>query len=229
MKSLAVVCNNIKKTFHTGDSDVTALRGINLEVFKSELLMLVGPSGCGKTTLISVIAGILQPTSGSCIVLDKDWQNMNEKARADFRGRNIGFVFQSYNLIPTLTIVENVSIPLLLTGKDKQFAEQRAIEKLELVGLGSRIKALPTELSGGQQQRVAIARSLIHEPQIIVCDEPTAALDHETGTKVMEIFRKVALQDNRTLIVVTHDSRIFHFADRIARLDDGVIVEISKT
>jgi len=223
---VAVSCTGIKKTFHTGESDVIALKGINLTVNAGELFMLVGPAGCGKTTLISVIAGILEQDAGTCLVFGKNLHTMSESKRTKFRGENIGFVFQSYNLIPTLSILENVSIPLLIRGISKQIAEERAREKLEMVGLAARTNALSTELSGGQQQRVAIARALVHEPKLIVCDEPTAALDQETGLKVMEIFRNVALQNNRALIVVTHDSRIFSFADRIAKLDDGNIEKI---
>lgn len=226
---VAVSCRAIKKTFHTGESDVVALRGIDLTINSGELFMLVGPSGCGKTTLISIVAGILEQNSGTCLVYDNNLHAMSEAERTKFRGDNIGFVFQAYNLIPALSLLENVSIPLLIRGLPRQVAEERAKEKLELVGLANRANSRPLDLSGGQQQRVAIARALVHEPRLIVCDEPTAALDHENGQKVMEIFRSVALQKGRALIVVTHDPRIFSFADRIAKLNDGSLEKLVKS
>jgi putative ABC transport system ATP-binding protein len=190
------------------------------------LLMLVGPSGCGKTTLISVIAAILDLDSGTCEVLGRDLQHMNQSERAHFRGVSIGFVFQLFNLLPALTAVENVAIPLLINGRSRRHAEARAREVLEAVGLGIRVSARPAQLSGGQQQRVAIARALVHDPKLIVCDEPTSNLDHKTGRSIMEALRGVAKSSDRALIVVTHDTRIFEFADRIARMDDGKIIEV---
>lgn len=222
----AVECSGIKKTFRTADTEVVALGGVDLDVKAGELYMLVGPSGCGKTTLISVIAGILNQDEGECLVYGRNLKQMSEQDRTNFRGQNIGFVFQAYNLIPTISILENVAIPLLLNSHPMKDALQIAQQKLELVGLGDRSNSLSTQLSGGQQQRVAIARALVHDPKLIVCDEPTAALDHDTGTKVMDIFKTVALDQNRALIIVTHDSRIFSYADRIAKLDDGKILKI---
>jgi putative ABC transport system ATP-binding protein len=203
-----------------------ALRGIDLEVRRGELLMLVGPSGCGKTTLISVIAAILDQDSGKCEVLGRDLQHMSQSERARFRGVSIGFVFQLFNLLPALTAVENVSVPLLINGISWRHAEVRARDVLKAVGLGIRLSARPTQLSGGQQQRVAIARALVHDPKLIVCDEPTSNLDHKTGRSVMEVLRGVAKGPDRALIVVTHDTRIFEFADRIAHMDDGKIIEV---
>jgi putative ABC transport system ATP-binding protein len=203
-----------------------ALRGIDFEVRRGELLLLVGPSGCGKTTLISIIAAILDQDSGKCEVLGHDLEEMDQRERANFRGASIGFVFQVFNLLPALTALENVTIPLLINGAPQSQAETRAREALEAVGLGARLDALPAHLSGGQQQRVAIARALVHDPKLIVCDEPTSNLDHETGRSMMEVLRGVARSPNRALIVVTHDTRIFDFADRIARMDDGKIVEV---
>ncbi len=222
----AVVCSNVAKTYRSEGSETPALRGVDLEVQKGELLMLVGPSGCGKTTLISVIAGILNQDSGACSVFGADVRSLPDAEKTAFRGRNIGFVFQSFNLIPQLTVVENVAIPLLLFKVERREALARAAEILREVGLGEKIHVQPAQLSGGQQQRVAIARSLVHEPQLIVCDEPTSSLDHKTGLQVMELFSKVALKDKRTVIIVTHDSRIFQFADRIASMDDGVITKV---
>jgi putative ABC transport system ATP-binding protein len=223
--NVAVCCRRVTKSYGAGDSRVMALRGIDLEVRRGELLMLVGPSGCGKTTLISVIAAILDQDSGKCEVLGRDLQHMSQSERARFRGVSIGFVFQLFNLLPALTAVENVSVPLLINGICRRHAEVRARDVLEAVGLGIRLSARPTQLSGGQQQRVAIARALVHDPKLIVCDEPTSNLDHKTGRSVMEVLRGVAKSPDRALIVVTHDTRIFEFADRIAHMDDGKIIE----
>lgn len=225
-KQIAVDCSGVTKSYGTGDARVTALRGIDLQARCDELMMLVGPSGCGKTTLISVIAGILDRDAGECNVFGHDYGKMTQGERTAFRGKTIGFVFQAFNLLPTLTAQENAAIPLLLNGVRKREALDRAREMLERVGLGGRTHSLPAQLSGGQQQRVAIARSLVHSPRLIVCDEPTSALDHETGHKVMELLREMALGQGRALIIVTHDSRIFEFADRIARMDDGRVVSV---
>lgn len=218
---VAVHCRAVTKTYGVGTSVVTALRGIDLNINAGELMMLVGPSGCGKTTLISVIAGILDRDAGECSVFGKDFSSMSGTQRTRFRGENIGFVFQAFNLLPTLTAAENVAVPLMILGEGRHSAVKKGREMLERVGLGERYKSLPSQLSGGQQQRVAIARALIHGPRLIVCDEPTSALDHETGHVIMRLLKQVALQDNRVLVIVTHDSRIFGFADRIAKLDDG--------
>lgn len=222
----AVECQNVRKVFGSGSSEVKALRGINLNVQEGELMMLVGPSGCGKTTLISVIAGVLDPSNGSCRVFGHSMQNMTNDERTRYRGRSIGFVFQQFNLIPSLTLNENVAIPLLINGKRYDKALNMASAALQRVGLSGRESDRPSQLSGGQQQRVAIARAIVHSPQLIVCDEPTSALDHVTGELIVELLREVASGDGRALIIVTHDSRIFHYADRIARMDDGTIQQI---
>jgi len=223
---IAVRCRGVAKAYGEAEARVQALRGVDLEVRCGELLMLVGPSGCGKTTLISVIAGILSRDAGQCEVFGQDLQGLSPRERTRSRGAVIGFVFQSFNLLPTLSTIENVSVPLLINGMLRKGAEHRAGEVLEAVNLGTRLNALPAQLSGGQQQRVAIARALVHEPKLIVCDEPTSNLDHETGRSMMEILRGIAKTPNRALIVVTHDSRIYEFADRIARMDDGKIIEV---
>jgi putative ABC transport system ATP-binding protein len=224
--TVAVRCRDVVKTYGSGTSAVTALRGIDLDVKTGELMMLVGPSGCGKTTLISVIAGILNQDSGECTVFGRDLKAIGNKARTKYRGEAIGFVFQSFNLLPTLTAAENASIPLLINGVPRRKATAQATQMLERVGLGGRAHSLPTELSGGQQQRVAIARALVHSPSLVVCDEPTSALDHETGHKVMELLREIALAEGRALVIVTHDQRIFEFADRIAQMDDGHVINV---
>jgi putative ABC transport system ATP-binding protein len=220
---VTVHCRNVVKSYGSGSSKVMALRGIDLEVRRGELLMLVGPSGCGKTTLISVIAGILNQDSGDCRVLGEDLLGMGQRRKTRFRGENVGFVFQAFNLLPSLSAAENAAVPLLINGLSRGKALAKAKEMLARVGLGDRTHSLPSQLSGGQQQRVAIARALVHEPKLIVCDEPTSALDHDTGHNVMGLLREVALGEGRSLVIVTHDARIFEFADRIAHMDDGRI------
>ncbi len=227
---VAVKCHNLRKTYGEGQAAVQALRQVDLEVRTGELLMLVGPSGCGKTTLISIIAGILDQSEGDCLVFEQDFRNMRVQDKTSYRGQNIGFVFQAYNLIPALTAAENVAVPLLLHGTKRVPATERAREVLKQTGFDERMMgSLPSELSGGQQQRVAIARAMVHNPNLIVCDEPTSALDHDTGQHIMELLREVALQEGRALVVVTHDARIFGFADRIAKMDDGRIEQIVKS
>lgn len=223
----AVRCRNVVKTYGTGNAAVRALRGVDLDVRTGELLMLVGPSGCGKTTLISVVAGVLDRDEGECVVLGSDFKKIGPAATTRFRAANVGFVFQAFNLIPTLTIAENVAVPLLINGVPRAQAIDRARAILTRVGLGDRTRDVPTRLSGGQQQRVAISRALVHNPRLLVCDEPTSALDHATGQKVMELLREVAEGHDLSLVVVTHDARIFEFADRIAEMDDGRIVRVS--
>jgi putative ABC transport system ATP-binding protein len=223
---IAVHCQGLTKSYGTGGTKVMALRGVDLDVRRGELFMLVGPSGSGKTTLISIIAAILEGDSGMCEVLGHDLRHLSPRERAHLRCVAIGFVFQLFNLLPALTAVENVAVPLLINGVSRKHAETRAREVLEAVGLNSRVSALPAQLSGGQQQRVAIARALVHDPKLIICDEPTSNLDHETGRSMMEVMRHVAKSPDRALIVVTHDTRIFEFADRIARMDDGKIIDV---
>jgi putative ABC transport system ATP-binding protein len=225
--SIAVSCRSVTKTYGQGTAAVQALRGVDLEVRTGELLMLVGPSGCGKTTLISVIAGVLGRDGGDCSVFQNDYQKMGELETTRFRGKNIGFVFQAFNLIPTLTAEENAAAPLIINGTNRRTAVTRAREVLQKVGFDGRMmRSLPTDLSGGQQQRVAIARAMVHNPRLIVCDEPTSALDSETGRMVMELMRRLVLDKDRALVVVTHDARIFQFADRIARMEDGRITRL---
>jgi putative ABC transport system ATP-binding protein len=223
----AIHCKGLTKTFGKGSAAVQALRGVDLEVRTGEMLMLVGPSGCGKTTLISTIAGVLQRDGGECRVFGHDYRKMREQETTRFRGERIGFVFQALNLIPTLTAAENVSAPLMINGMKRAQAMQQARDILGRVGFDARMmESLPADLSGGQQQRVAIARSVVHNPGLIVCDEPTSALDSETGQMVMGLMRELAVASDRALVVVTHDARIFDFADRIAHMEDGRITRI---
>ena len=225
---IAVFCKEVTKSYVTGPTKVMALRGVDLDVQMGELLMLVGPSGCGKTTLISVVAGILDHDDGECLVFQQDLRAMGQTKKTRYRGQNVGFVFQAYNLLPTLTALENVSVPLLILGFHRTEAQSRAKDILRQVGLEDRLYSLPAQLSGGQQQRIAIARALVHSPRLVVCDEPTSALDAETGQRVIDVLRNTALSEERALIIVTHDNRIFNFADRIARMEDGRIISVES-
>jgi putative ABC transport system ATP-binding protein len=192
-----------------------------------ELTLLVGPSGCGKTTLISVVAGLLDPTAGRIEVFGEDLAELRGRRLVEFRGRNIGFVFQQYNLLPALTAAENAAVPLIIAGGNRRRAVERAKEVLDGVGLGDKVNSRPNQLSGGQQQRVAIARALVHEPRLLVCDEPTAALDAQSGRTVMELIRRVAVQPDRSVIVVTHDSRVYGFGDRMILMSDGQVDRVT--
>jgi putative ABC transport system ATP-binding protein len=216
-----VMCRNLVKDYGSGSARVRALRGVDLDIPPGELTLLVGPSGCGKTTLISILAATLDATSGDVAVLGADLTRLSKRARAAFRAKNVGFVFQQFNLLPALTAVENVAVPLVINGSSRRAAMARATEVLKKVGLGDRLDALPSHLSGGQQQRVAIARALVHRPHLLVADEPTSALDAHTGQSIMELIRQVALQPDRVTVVVTHDARVFGFGDRIITLEDG--------
>ncbi len=223
---VAVQIRGVTKHFGAGDQRVVALRGVDWEIAKGQISMIVGPSGCGKTTLLSVVAGILNCDDGEVVIFGQRVSKMRDGERTKFRARNIGFVFQQYNLLPALTAAENAAIPLVIGGWNKDKAVARAREILDQLGMGKKTENLPSQLSGGQQQRVAIARALVHEPRLLVCDEPTAALDHETGLNVMQLLRQVAVRPDRAVVIVTHDNRVFHFGDRIAHMDDGRIVEV---
>lgn len=223
MNNQTVLCKDIYKTYGTGSNKVEALKGVSLTINRGELRLLMGPSGSGKTTLISIIAAILSQDSGTCLINNVDVHAMKDEDKTHFRGKHIGFVFQIFNLIPFLTNEDNISIPLLIQGTPIKEAQEKAKALLNDFDLGDKIGKYPTELSGGQQQRIAIARALIHEPEIIVCDEPTSFLDHISGNKIMHILRDLAKKKNLTLIVVTHDPRIVEFADKIDYLEDGVI------
>jgi putative ABC transport system ATP-binding protein len=218
----------VKKHFGEGETRIEVLRGVDFEARFGELSFLVGPSGCGKTTLVSVIAGLLERTSGELGILGRPMDKLKGSERVLFRRQNVGFLFQQYNLLPALTAAENVAVPLLAAGEGRKQAVPRAKELLARLGLGHRTEAFPKELSGGQQQRVALARALIHEPRLVVCDEPTAALDSANGEAVMELLAKSAVHPDRAVIVVTHDTRVFHFAHSIAHMDDGRIGDVTR-
>ncbi len=223
MKTL-VETQNISKDFSVGGQKNRVLFDINLKINSGELTMLVGPSGCGKTTLLSVIGGILSPSEGKVFVNNTELTKLSDKQKVDFRRKNIGFIFQQYNLLPALTAVENAAIPLIASGVKLVDACKKSAKILSEIGMENHLEKLPNQLSGGQQQRVAIARALVHEPLLVVCDEPTAALDAASGLKVMEILQNHAIKNDRGVIVVTHDDRIFKFANRVIKMEDGKII-----
>ena len=226
---LAVHVRNVSKSFGVGEAQTHALKGVNFDARQGEMLLIVGPSGCGKTTLLSVIAGTLHFDSGEIDVFGSALHTMRKSAITEFRKHTVGFIFQQFNLIPTLNLAENVSVPLLINGVRRKPAEEKAAHLLNTVGLAGRERDYPNNLSGGQQQRVAIARALVHEPKLLICDEPTSALDKETGATIMELLRSVARAPNRTVIVVTHDPRVFHYADRMAEMEDGQVQRVHET
>jgi len=222
----SIQCSDIKKSYGASSIRVQALKGVSLDVFSGETMIIMGPSGCGKTTLISIITGTLGFDSGTCIVLGQDLSMMKGDDLVQWRGRNIGFVFQSFNLIPTLTIAENVAIPLLIQNEKLSSVMTKAQSTLDSVGLSDKASMYPAALSGGQQQRVAIARAIIHKPNLLVCDEPTSALDANSGTLVLELLKRISQEHGTTLIIVTHDQRILKYGDRITEVEDGQIQSI---
>ncbi len=221
MNTIAIECKGIRKSYGTDENKVEALKSTNLEIHKNQLTLLVGPSGSGKTTLISIIATILTPDQGELILLNQKVQSMTENEKAHFRRENIGIVFQSFFLIPTLTVAENVALPLIVGGMEEQAAIKKAIELLDKVHLAHRSHVSPSQLSKGQQQRIAIARAMINDAAIIICDEPTSSLDHVSGFEIMDFLHALAKNSSKAVLVVTHDPRIFAYADRIIPMSDG--------
>jgi len=219
----AIAVRQLRKTYAEGNTGTLALRGVDLDVHAGELLMLVGPSGSGKTTLLSIMGCILTASSGSVRVAGQEITQLNEKQLPAIRLEHIGFVFQGFNLFPTLSAGENVELMLDLKGVGAKPAKKRAAELLDQVGLADKYASFPSDLSGGQKQRIAIARALAGDPGIILADEPTAALDSHTGKNVMEMMSELAHQRGRAVVIVTHDSRVLGFADRIVKIEDGAI------
>lgn len=224
-KKVAIQCQGIKKSYGEGECRTEALKGIDLDINKGELTLLVGPSGSGKTTLLSIITSALTPDAGKLFILDKDIGQLTEKEKADFCSQNMGVVFQSLFLIPSLTVEENVALPLIVAGQTEEEAHDRATDLLKKLQIEKYAATAPTSMSKGQQQRVAIARALIHDPSVIICDEPTSALDQANGMTVMSILHELASDPKRAVVVVTHDHRTFPFADRIVNMNDGQITE----
>lgn len=228
MATTAVKADGLVKWFGESEARTYAVQGVSLEAFFGEMLYIEGPSGSGKTTLLSLISGILRPNSGSVLVEDKDIWNMTSDQIADFRLNKVGFVFQDYHLFPRLTTVENVAIPLILKRRDWNESINEAMEYLDIVGIKDRAQLPPVKLSGGEQQRVAIARAIASSPDILIFDEPTASLDGDTGRRIVEFVKNNILNGSRCIIIVTHDSRIFEYADRIMKMEDGRITDIEK-
>ena len=219
----AISVNGITRDFEAGGQVLRVLHGIDLDVEAGQMTYLVGESGSGKTTLISIIAGILYPTEGGVRVFGTDIYALSDRRLVEFRLNTIGFIFQQYNLIPTIDAASNAAVPLIAQGMGRLEATERAQAMLERLNIGDQGRKLPSQLSGGQMQRVAIARALVHEPRLVVCDEPTAALDASSGRRVMGLLRDVAMAGDRSVIIVTHDNRIFDLADRILVMEDGRI------
>lgn len=228
MANLAVKATELVKWFGEGDAKTFAVRGVSFDAFFGEMLYIEGPSGSGKTTLLSVISGILRPNSGRVLVEDTDIWNLTSDQIADFRLNKVGFVFQDYHLFPRLTTVENVAIPLIMKKLDWNESISMAMEYLDIVGIKDRALLQPVKLSGGEQQRVAIARAIASRPDILIFDEPTASLDGDTGRRIVDFVKSNILSGKRCIIIVTHDSRIFEFADRIMKMEDGRIVGVEK-
>jgi putative ABC transport system ATP-binding protein len=228
MDSVAIRAEGLTKWFGQGDTRTYAVRDVRDVSFEArfhEMLYIVGPSGSGKTTLLSIISGILRPDAGKVRVEDTDVWGLRENALASFRLEKIGFVFQDFHLFPNLTTVENVAIPLVLKRRDWAEAMKEATRYLDIVGLGARAKLNPSRLSGGEQQRVAIARALASGPDLMIFDEPTASLDGDTGKKIVEFVKREVLSEHRCIVVVTHDDRIYEYADRILHMEDGRLLD----
>jgi putative ABC transport system ATP-binding protein len=224
--TLAVQCRGVIKEFGTGQTRIRVLRGIDVDIELGKTTFLVGPSGCGKTTLVSVIAGLLTATRGNIQVLGQDLVKLRSSALIDFRSRNLGFVFQQFNLIPALNAAENAAVPLIIQGHSMRRATKKVEWLFDKLDMTKHRFKYPNQLSGGQQQRVAVARALIHQPRLVICDEPTASLDAETGNAVMMLLSELAASPERAVIIVTHDSRIFSFADSIVYLSDGQVTRV---
>jgi putative ABC transport system ATP-binding protein len=228
MANTAVRASELVKWFGEGETKTYAVRGVSFEAYFGEMLFIEGPSGSGKTTLLSMISGILRPNSGAVIVEDKEIWSLTSDQIADFRLNTVGFVFQDYHLFSRLTTVENVAIPLILKKLDWNESINMAMQYLEIVGLKERAHLPPVKLSTGEQQRVAIARAIASRPDILILDEPTASLDGDTGRRIVDFVKKNILNANRFILIVTHDSRIFEYADRIMKMADGKITGVEK-
>jgi putative ABC transport system ATP-binding protein len=220
-----IQATEVRKTYDTGKVKVDALRGIDLSILRGEMVAVMGPSGCGKTTLLNVLSGLDDLTGGQVVIDDAPIHTMSDRKRTRYRAEKMGFIFQSFNLLPVLSAVENVELPLLMAGVKPGNARRRAQESLALVGLTGEARKLPAEMSGGQQQRVTVARALANDPAIVWADEPTGALDSETSGEVMNLLCQLNKEKSQTFVLVTHDIAVGRRADRILRMADGEIVE----
>jgi len=223
-----VVVKNLTKVYESGSTQVQAVRSINLTIEQGEFVAVMGPSGCGKSTLLHLLGGLDQPTSGNIYIEGIDLSTLSDHKLTELRRRKIGFIFQYFNLIPVLDAVDNTALPLILDGAAPSVAKKKAVDWLEKLGLKERFHNRPDQLSGGEQQRVAIARALAMEPALILADEPTGNLDSKTGDEVIALIRKISVDWGRTVLMVTHDSRMAAYADRIVFLKDGSIVDETK-
>ena len=220
-----VSLQDVVRTYIMGDNEVRALRGVSFDISQGEFVSIMGPSGSGKSTCMNMIGCLDRPTSGIVKINGKETAKMSEKELSILRNQTIGFVFQQYHLITSMNVIENVMLPLKYQKVDRALRHEKALAALESVGLAERIHHKPHELSGGQKQRVAIARAMVTQPKILLADEPTGALDTETGKQVMEMFRKINKEQNTTIIIVTHDPRIGESTERCIRILDGQIVQ----
>ncbi|NEQ52295.1 MAG: ABC transporter ATP-binding protein [Leptolyngbya sp. SIO3F4] len=225
---VAIAANNIQMSFMSGTTETRVLKGVDLKIPSGQIRLMMGPSGSGKTTLLSILAGILTPTAGQVHLLGQEITGLSRKELTAFRRDHIGFIFQSFNLFPALTALENIELALQLKGKQGPGIKEQAFDLLKQVGLGDRANNLPADLSGGQKQRVAIARALAGEPELIMADEPTAALDSATGHDVIELMQYLAKNKGCTVLIITHDPRITDAADEITYLEDGVLAQQSS-
>jgi len=228
MPNVSIQARELEKWFGEGETRTMAIRGVSFDVYLGEMLYIVGPSGSGKTTLLSMISGILRPNAGSVLVENSDLWSFDDDQLADFRLNKIGFVFQDYHLFPRLTTAENVAIPLILRRHAWDEAVTEALKYLKAVGLENRADLPPVKLSGGEQQRVAIARAVIGRPDILILDEPTASLDGDTGRNIVSFIKQELLTDQRSIVIVTHDARIYEFANRIITMEDGRITDTAQ-
>ena len=226
MAAVAIDARGLNKWFGEGDARTQALSDVAMQARFGEMLLIVGPSGSGKTTLLSVISGILRPDSGAVSIDGVDLWQQGDNDIADFRLKRIGFVFQDYHLFPRLITVENVAIPLILRRRDWDDSISEAMTWLDVVGLRNRAALPPMKLSGGEQQRVAIARAIVSQPDILILDEPTASLDGDTGRSIIDFVKHKVLNHHRCIVIVTHDSRIFDYADRVMHMEDGKLKTI---
>jgi len=217
--------NEVTKVYEARGGSVRAVDGVSMSLNRGEFIAIVGPSGSGKTTLLALLAGLLRPTAGSVLIGDQDLAGLSEGERARFRREKIGFTFQANNLVPYLTVRENVELAARLKGRLGPVERRRAVELLDRLGLGERLNALPSQLSGGQQQRVAIARALAHDPLVVLADEPTASLDTERGHQVVQVFRDLVKEQNGAGVIVTHDLRLLRFTDAAIRMVDGRVTD----
>lgn len=225
----ALEAHSLWKLYEAGESVVEAVRDVNIKIDSGEMVAVMGPSGCGKTTLLNILSGIDEPTSGMVSVNGEKLYGISDDARTDLRGASFGFIFQDFNLLPVLSAAENVELPLLLKGEAPHEARKKALEALEMVGLGDRGEHRPAELSGGQQQRVAVARAIVHQPSIILCDEPTGNLDNNTSREVMTLLSEMNRSQRTTFLIVTHDANIAAKCQRTITMNDGTVLNDSST